>query len=674
MDEEKTLSDKMSGRVRQPVDAGGKRVLNGRLLRSPVDRGRIISIELPNPPSGIVSIVGKVGAGKLKFGGISIPILSERNILWKGQPILAAAGPDREELEDWLSGIHLNIKTPDEAPDPLVTEKIIVKGSTGEAFSKAFQVIEEIVEIPSAPALSESRTVSCIKEGNSFTIHAATSWPGAIIKNVARTLKTDKKNIRVKSYAVSSGSNREIWLPAVEACRAALLSAKAKRSVRITSSPTESRIYGPGLPGADFHIRGAIDSEGRTTALDVEFTIHTGAIFPMENEFFERVVLGLFSIYPCRNYSIRGKISRGSHPPSAFGPAAGFELGFLAGELYASRVAEYSLSPPGGWRRESFPVHGQSLGPGIVLPKDFPMKDLLNKGLAVSDFERKSASYEQTRLGRHNLVSIPEFYRGIGLSCAWFGNGFLTSPKELGSASSSLTLAKDGELIIDMPSSSPGRILQKIWSEISGGILGIDSKSISFSEGLIQMNQEPGPSILGRNVSIYTKLIELAGNDLAKRRFRDALPISVTRSRRRSGSRSWNNELLEGTPFETISWGVGIVEIAISTITFEVKPIQIWMIIDGGNLLMPGFAKAAVESTAEEALQWCSCQPERKELPLIDIQFHENSSRRQAKDVSSLPWLLLPAAFLQAVRQASGISVSRIPVSPELLRTGGMTH
>ncbi|MCD6343370.1 MAG: hypothetical protein J7L76_06255, partial [Spirochaetaceae bacterium] len=168
------------------------------------------------------------------------------------------------------------------------------------------------------------------------------------------------------------------------------------------------------------------------------------------------------------------------------------------------------------------------------------------------------------------------------------------------------------------------------------------------------------------------KLLELAGNDLLKRRFRDPLPISVNRSRRRSGNRSWNPNLLEGSPFENISWGVGIVEIAVSTVTMEVIPTHIWLVIDGGKLLMPDFAKSAVEISVEQTLRWCHTGNEQKEATLVDIQFYNNGNKRISKDVSTLPWLMIPAAYLQAVRQASGVIISRIPVTPEQLRTGGM--
>lgn len=676
MDEDRTLADKLSGRLRNPGDAGGKKTIHGRILRSPAP-GEIVSIELPEAAPGLVSVVRKdiPGSGTVRFGGIQVPVLSGRKVLWRGQPILAAAGPDIDEVEDWLSRIKLDLRESagEESPVvPAINERLIRKGSPEESFSKAFQVIEENVEVPSSGGVSSPSTIVCVKDGSSYNIHAATSWPGAVRTQVARILKTEKANIRVRPYTIKPGSNRDIWFPAVQACRVAILSSKAKRAVRMTMSAEESALYGPGLPGAEFLIKGAIDGDGRILALDVDLTIISGAILPMENEFLERVVLGLFGIYPCKNYSIRARIRYESKPPSVFGPAAGFELGFLAGELFASRVAENSLSPPGGWRRESFPVPGQAYGPGIVQPKDFAMGEILNKALDISDFERKCASFEQSRLARINLKTRPDFYRGIGLSCAWFGNGFISAPKELGAASLNLTMGKDGELTVTMPAQNPGGALQRAWSGLSGRILGVDEKSVVFSGDLPPGIQDPGPSVLGRNVSIFTKLLEQAAKDLAKRRFRDALPISITRNRRRSGVKAWDSETMEGSPFETTSWGVSVVEVAISTTTMEVYPTRIWLIIDGGKLLMPDYARASIESAVENVISWCSNKSIKNKQPLIDIQFHEANSRRQPKDVTTIPWLLLPSAYMQAIRQASGLDINRIPVTPEMLHNGGL--
>lgn len=346
-------------------------------------------------------------------------------------------------------------------------------------------------------------------------------------------------------------------------------------------------------------------------------------------------------------------------------------MGFLAGELFASQVAVNSLAHPGGWRRESLPVTGGSFGPGIALPREFPLPELLNRALAESDFERKCASFEQTRLGRTNLTTRPESYRGIGISCAWFGNGFLVSSKDLGAAYLSLTMALDGTLTITMPAASSGAPLQKTWMNTAASRLGIENRNIKFSSDPNEKLMEQGPTILGQDIFVYSRLLDQALDEIVKKRFRDPLPITVSKSRRWSGNRSWDSLKLEGDPFEAISWGVGIVEVAVNTGTMEVQPLQVWLFIDGGTILTPEYASSSIETSVEGALNWCLTESGVNGLPTIDIRFHPSGARQNPKDVSTLPWLLLPAAVVQAVRQASGAGVSRLPITPEQLRKGG---
>ena len=452
-----------------------------------------------------------------------------------------------------------------------------------------------------------------------------------------------------------------MWLPALEASRAALLSRAARKSVRLQTTAEESRLFDPVMPEAEFRIRGAVDGDGKVLALDIHFTLTVGSRFPLRNEFIDRMVMGIFSVYPCRNYRIEGNLVRRDSCPSSHGPAIGFELGCLAGELFASRVAEHSLLPPGSWRMESMPAGGQAFGPGISMPRNFPLPEILSRTIGISDFERKHASYEQTRLNRNHQEYRPEASRGIGISCGWFGNGFAASARELGAASVSVTLDKDGILSIDVPSPTAGPAIRRAWSRAAEEILGIEAGAVRFPMELAPGPVDPGPSILGRNTSVYTKLIELACSDLSKRRFRDALPITVSRSRRRSSRVPWSAEDFEGTAFESITWGGTAVEVSVPAGTGAAEVTRVWIIIEAGSLLMKDHARSAVEASVENALNWCLGAGDASTAPLVDIQFLPG--KKNPRDVSTIPWLLVPAACVQAVRQATGRDISSIPVS-----------
>ena len=670
MSKRRILSEQLAGRVRRPLDTGGKKILSARILRSPAECGRLAGINLPEAPGGITALVAREipGHAGVRFGGVNMPILAGRRILWLGQPILAAAGPDIDEVDDYLARIQLDIRNTE--PESAITESEFqrVKGNPSEAFAKAFQIVEESFTVPGRIGVTEPSGSVCMRDGRTYCIYLSTAWPGAVRRSVARALDIPSSAVTVRPLSSAPGakSHAEIWHPALSAAAAALLSWKSKRSVRLDTAPSESALGGPDVPGAEFHIRGALDSNGRVTGLECSLTVECGALLPLENEIVDRIVMGLFGIYPCRSCAITGRIRRGPRSPSTFGPAAGFELGALAGELFASKAALMSLSSPGAWRLGAFASADEGMGPGIAAPKDFPLPEILRGVIEDSDYERKSAANEHIRLMRNKLSTAPSEFRGIGLSTTGFGNGFLSSGKELKAAPLAVTLKKNGDLLIISP---PGvEHLAECWVNIAGDILGTIPGRIRFTNELKPELNEPGPSILGRNTAVYTRLLELTCQDLAKRRFRDALPISVSRSRRRGAGKPWNREKLEGSPFEIYSWGAGVVEVTVSSSTGGISSIRCWLVIDGGRLLMREQAEASVENAVEEALYWC--MGERKPVPSINLEFYGNQVRRISRDVSTLPWLLMPAAFVQAVRQASGTLIDRLPITPERIWTG----
>lgn len=666
-----TLADRMSGRIRLAEHAGGKKTLVGRALRATTAGGRIMGIRLPERPKDVVCIqaAGIPGSNRIILGGVSIPILLNRDIRWKGQEILLAAGPDPLEVEDWLSRVETNIDNRVRGRKPGPTEKTFEKGNPSTAFRDAFQIVEESVEIlPSADTRYPSHTV-CVRDGSHYVIHIATPWPSSVRRGVANALKINKGQIDIRHYPVYPSLGFNFWHPVLEACHAALLSQKARRSVRLSCIPSETAV--PELPGAKFKIRAAVDAKGKILASEVDFTVSAGAYLPLENEFIQRVVLGIFSLYPCTHYSIHGKIAHAPLAPSNIGPAAGFELGFLAGELLASKIAANSMRAPDIWHKKSLQNAGASFGTGISPPKDFSITALLDKAIRVSDFSRRNASYEQIRLTRKLHRRIPNHYRGIGLSTAWFGNGFLCTSRSLGTTSLSLTLDRNGELEVGLPTHKFDEGLLEAWSKILANELKIDKNSITFSFKLPNSGPEPGPSILGRSISIYTKLLDLAANELTKLRFREALPITITRTYRRSGARSWNANLLEGSPFEAISYCAGVIEVSFSTATMEVLPVRLWLVMDGGSILAPKSAKAAIEVSVQKTLKWCGFRQEYNRFPEVNIQFFESIPKRQSKDVSTLPQLVIPAAFLQATRQAANLDVCKLPVAPDTLAERG---
>jgi CO/xanthine dehydrogenase Mo-binding subunit len=70
-------------------------------VRSPVPRGRIVSILFPTMPKGYRAILAKDVPGLNKcavFG--TVPLLADSEVFYAGEPVALIAGSDRSVLED----------------------------------------------------------------------------------------------------------------------------------------------------------------------------------------------------------------------------------------------------------------------------------------------------------------------------------------------------------------------------------------------------------------------------------------------------------------------------------------------------------------------------------------------------------------------------------------------
>ena len=66
---------------------------------------------------------------------------------------------------------------------------------------------------------------------------------------------------------------------------------------------------------------------------------------------------------------------------------------------------------------------------------------------------------------------------------------------------------------------------------------------------------------MSRNAIVYTKLIDQCCAIIQKKRFREGLPITETKSYRRRTGAEWDEEKMTGTPFSSPSWAAAVVEV-----------------------------------------------------------------------------------------------------------------
>ncbi|MBI9100020.1 MAG: xanthine dehydrogenase family protein [Spirochaetaceae bacterium] len=729
MIENKRFKDKLAGKVRFPEDLNSKRTITARVIRSTVSHGNIKDIHLPEIPPDILLISAKdiPGSNSITVPGGSVPLLAEKTVMYKGEAILLAAGPDEEELINFISAIKIEYEILDELSIPETTEnsedfvasRVIVKGDPDEAIKQGWQIFHAQFSTPPQEHLSTPILSAYVKtEGQKIVINCTTQWPTNVVQNVAAVTGVKRKNITMKTNFSGKSLDSKIWMPSVVAAQAAVLSFKSKRPVRLVYSAREDFLYSPKRIPASFRYSAAIDENGKLTALIISLMLDTGSRKMMTDEILDRVCMGAAGIYQCRNIKVTGRVYRSNKAPMGAFSGFGLSQAFFASERMTSIIVERLIkiqrteikerieealnmgdegklksarsrttTDPALWREKNFLIKGNTYLSGGKLKKNPPINELMAHLLRKSDFTRKFAAYSNALQSRDNANTSPFRRRGIGIATSYMGSNFLRRERGLFSATVICRLDKAGKLTIITSSLPDNFVLLKLWKKNAMEILSIEGDNIDIIGDEDNRIPIAGPATLSRNITIITRLMVQCFEHIKKKRFRDPLPLEVKKSFQNSSSRKWDTNSFTGHPFHELSWISCAVEVEIDEKTFTPIIRKVWLTIDCGLLLNRDSALAEVESEIMQAIGWCSTEdlpfkgnrittadmanyimPGIKELPSLSIDFLEGGSKT-AKALGGLVLNALPAAYSSAVSQAAGYEFCSLPIQPHQIYT-----
>ena len=365
-------------------------------------------------------------------------------------------------------------------------------------------------------------------------------------------------------------------------------------------------------------------------------------------------------------------------------PVSDLAQAFFAIERHASHIAETCSLDPVDWRKTYAIGKSDYASIGLAAKEDVPSVELIDTVVSMSDYHRKWASYELLKKSRESHQDGP--LRGIGVSFAYQGNGFLYDSKLKGSYSVEATLEKNGTLEIRTSAVTGSRETAALWRRVAAEALALSDSDIRIASNRTDCSPDSGPSSLSRNVTVVTRLIERCCQVIRKQRFRDPLPITVKRSLRNARGLDWGDSKIDYTLFPQFSWGSCVVEVEIDPVLYVPQVRGVWLCVDGGKILSERKARSSLENAVIHSLGWAS----RERIEPLDGSFSSSESQHYdlllptgtppikvdflwndsivPKGIGELPFSCVPSAFAQAVSQATGVSLDKIPLDPRSIR------
>lgn len=669
-------------------------MFHARFIRSQVPCGTIATVHLPEQlptDCGIISPSDIPGKNHIKVFNHSMPILAEQEVLYHGQPLLIVYGREENVVDRLAASINVEIKPSAQEEflpyreEQVVARRTIERGDPQTYFEQAFQIVEgEYFSDTTHGHTTDPQGAYCVPVGSGgLELFCPTQWLYHVKQTVTDATGFSPNQVTVRATQTGPPFNGRIWYPSLLAASAALVTLKTGRPARFILGSNEDILYTNIQSPVRIIHKTALNKEGNPIALDISAFVNCGAYPLLVDELKDRMSVGLAGTYTCRNARIETNVIRTTAPPmdSVFG--LGLSHAFFATEAHFSRIAEILQICPSDWKSKNILKRDNSFITGGALADDSPEAGIVEQVAHNSDFRRKHAAYEIIKKRRQSFYETYIPSRGIGLAVAYQGNGFSGRGEQKGKYSVSVRLDTESTVTILSSAVSGQDYIFDVWKKTASAILGIDQSLITIEHANSEIVPDSGPSLLSRNVTIITRLIERCCQTIQKKRFRNPLPIEVKRSYRATSKTKWNEESFTGRPFSSLSWGSMVVEVEVDPIYLEVKLRGIWMVVDCGTVYNKMWVEKVLSAETMHVLDWVTSRPiipdqpwwinrsfdigNFTRLPVLSIDFITGAKRGEAGGIGELPANLLPAAYISAVSQATGYYIDTLPLYPARL-------
>jgi CO/xanthine dehydrogenase Mo-binding subunit len=672
-------------------------MIHALTIRSPIAKGTLKEISIPNLPDSFHLITAQHIPGENRLADFPVTVLANNSLSYIGQPVAVLTGPEKSRLEELASQVEIitEEESPDFAhsPENIVIKRDIENGlqpnnEDGKTVTGLYKTgIQEhwyaepngAVVVPSLLPVAGAGN----KTAEAFTVYTATQWSYHVKRSVALLLGLDNESITVTPTMMTQHLDGKIWYPSLVACHAALAAWVSKYPVKLILGREEDFLYSPKRNSTQIEIHSDLGDKGEILGTRVCLELDLGAEGIFQEEIMDQTCLGALGIYKHNAIKINGTGLRTNIPPQ--GSMAGFGLaqGHFAAERHISRIADTLGQDPAEWRKKNSLQKSMSFATGTVIKNSVPLTELIDTAASMSDYYRKWASYELLRNHRRQekwALSDPP--RGIGIATACQGSGFLNSEEANGNRCAvEITLEKDGSLEIKTSLASSGIWHLSNWQNIAKEILGVNPALVILT-GNTGKAPDSGPGALSRNICTTSKLVENCCTAIKNQRFRNPLPITVKRSDIPTKTPGWiPDKHIDSDAFSRPSWAAAIAEIEIDLVSFEPLIRGIWLVVDGGRILNERRAARALKTGTIQALAWASREhlryhagripveyyrsyeiPSPEELPPIELEFIGGSSAI-IKGIGDLPFACVPAAYVQALSQAMDHHFENIPLN-----------
>ena len=538
----------------------------------------------------------------------------------------------------------------------------------------------------------------------SVTVWGSLQCPYYVHKALVRLFGLPKDRIRVVQTETGGGFGGKEEYPSMLAGHAALLAWKSGKPVKMIYDRAEDMVATTKRHPSRTRHRTAVSRDGKFLGMDIDFTIDGGAYETLSPVVLSRGTIHAAGPYHCPNVRVRSRAVATNMPPHGAFRGFGAPQSVFALERHLDRVAQVVGISPDELRRRNFIREGQTLAVHQVIREAVDMAHLMDRA-----FERSGYHAKRNRFQKDNPRNVIK--RGIGFAAFLHGAGFTGSGEEYLASEAALDLTPDGRVRVFAGSTEMGQGANTVFAQITAETLGLEIDRIEIMQPDTAMVPNSGPTVASRTTMIVGKLVESAARAVQKSLFDSGLlqqhynsedfaaacgqyiakfgPLQSLIKYEHPQNLHWDDATYTGDAYGAYAWAVYVAEVSVDTRTAEVRVEDFVAVQEVGKVINPVLAAGQIEGGVAQGIGYALYEnvvwqegrmsngqmtnyimPTSMDIPPIRVFFEEIPyalGPAGAKGIGELPLDGTAPAIANAIANATGADVTRIPITPEVL-------
>jgi CO/xanthine dehydrogenase Mo-binding subunit len=682
--------------------------LHGAIVRSTVARGILRRI-LYDPafdwsPFVIVEPADIPGENVCPGLMEDQPFLSGGEIRFYGEPLALIACADLPLLRDALK--HIRIEA--DPLEPLLSLEAassnaitvfgndnsfktieITKGDTQAVFSDPAQrLFEGLYETAGQEHLYlEPQGMEALYREGVIVVKGSMQCPGYVAGALKRL---SGETVEIEQTPTGGGFGGKEDYPSLIAGYVWLLARKSGRNVRIVYGRSEDMAYTTKRHPARISYRTAIDPNGKIAAMEVNFEIDAGAYCTLSPVVLSRGALHACGLYDFSSVSLLARALATNTPPSGAFRGFGAPQAIFALERHMDDLARWIGEDPLDFRRRHLPGAGSTTLTGAPIREADALRDLLERAASESDYTR-----------RRDALSVGTTpLRGIGMALFMHGGGFTGSGESFLASRVRLEAGESGRVTIRIISTEIGQGASTVLPALVAQELGISAELIDYALPNTATGSDSGPTVASRTTMVIGDLLCRAARKLREalnfyaddEAFRTALKHHLKRGGERvfesvfspPGDIVWDEEHYRGDAYLGYSLGCTVAEVQIDPISYRVRVMELYALSDIGRVVNPLLAQGQVYGGMVQAMGYALTEeliyrdgrllnprlcdymiPVAADVPPMRAVFVQSDEK--PKGLGELPMDGAGAAIANAVADALGMRITKLPITPQTI-------